>query len=334
VRARFEQAWGVPLDPKPGLTVVEIMHEVHEGHIRGMMMMGENPFLSDPNINKVRKCLASLDFLAVQDIFLTETAEFADVILPASTHAEKDGTYTNTDRWVQLAHKATGPPGQAREDWRVLIELANRMGYPMQYDSPEQVWEEIAALTPPFAGISHPRLRQEPVIWPCTSPDEPGEAVLFVEKFPRGLGKLHPAEFAPPQELPDTDYPYVLNTGRMLQHWHTGTMTRRSKALDEIAPEALVEVHPEDAAALGIVQGDPVRVSSRRGSVVAPARVTPRTGKGSVFMPFHFREAAANLLTNDALDPTAKIPEFKYCAVRLEKAESLVPAAGRAGAPS
>jgi formate dehydrogenase major subunit len=326
VRQKFEAAWGVPLDPKKGLTVVEIMKAALEGSIRGMLMMGENPFLSDPNINKVRKCLQALDFLAVQDIFLTETAEFADVILPASTHAEKQGTYVNTDRWVQLAAKATDPPGQAREDWRVLIELAERMGYPMRYESPEAVWAEIASLTPPFAGISYDRLRGAPLVWPCESEDSMGTPVLFTETFPRGLGKLHPAEFAPPQELPDAEYPYVLNTGRVLEHWHTGTMTRRARALDEISPEPFAEIHPEDAARLGVRAGDPLRISSRRGSVVTPARLTARVSPGSIFMPFHFREAAANLLTNDALDPTAKIPEFKYCAVRLERVETSAPA--------
>ena len=320
IRARFEEAWGVPLDPNRGLTVVEIMGAALKGEIRGMFMMGENPFLSDPNINKVRKCLSALDFLAVQDIFLTETAEFADVILPASSHAEKTGTYTNTDRWVQLAQKATAPPGGAREDWRVLMDLSDRMGYPMNYSSPEEIFSEIAALSPSYAGISHRRLREGPLVWPCQGPDDPGEAVLFTKTFPRGLGKFAPAEFAPAQELPDTEYPYVLNTGRVLEHWHTGTMTRRSRALDEISPEAFVEVHPDDAAALGISAGDAVRVTSRRGSVVSRARITPRSGRGSVFMPFHFREAAANMLTNDALDPTAKIPEFKYCAVRVERA--------------
>jgi len=326
VRQKFEQAWGVPLDPQKGLTVVEIMAAALAGDIRGMLMMGENPFLSDPNMNKVRKCLSALEFLAVQDIFLTETAEFADVILPASSHAEKSGTYTNTDRWVQLAEKATEPPGQAREDWRILVDLAGRMGYPMPYESPEDVWREIAALTPPFAGITHERLRREPLVWPCEDLEGTGEVVLFTATFPRGKGKFSPADFAPPQELPNAEYPYVLNTGRMLEHWHTGTMTRRAKALDQIAPAPFVELHPEDAADLSIRDGDAVRVSSRRGSVIAPARVTPNVSKGSCFMPFHFREAAANLLTIDALDPTAKIPEYKYCAVRLERAEAASPA--------
>jgi formate dehydrogenase major subunit len=318
VRRKFEAAWGVPLDPHRGLTVVEIMGAALEGKIRGMLMMGENPFLSDPNINKVRKCLQSLEFLAVQDIFLTETAEFADVILPASAHAEKQGTYTNTDRWVQLAARATVPPGSAREDWEVLTDLASRMGYPMRYAGPPEIWEEIAALTPPFSGISYDRLQVEPVVWPCTDPEGPGEAVLFTESFPRGRGKLVPVEFAPPKELPDNEFPYVLNTGRVLQHWHTGTMTRRARALDEIEPGPFVEIHPDDARSLGIERDTPVRVTSRRGSLVAPARISARVSRGSVFIPFHFREAAANLLTIDVLDPMGKIPEFKYCAVSVE----------------
>lgn len=323
VRRKFEQQWGVELDPNPGLTVVEIMREAQAGKIRGMLIMGENPFLSDPNINKVRKALSALEFLAVQDIFLTETAEFADVILPASSHAEKQGTYINTDRWVQLADRATPPPGDAREDWQVLQDLARRMGYPMEYSSPEEIWKEVALLTPVFAGVTYGRLRRAPLVWPCRDESDPGEAVLFTGEFPRGRGRFAPADFIEPQELPDHEFPYVLNTGRVLQHWHTGTMSRRARALDEIQPEPFVELNPGDAVQLGIGEGDAVRISSRRGSVTAPARITSRVSPGSVFMPFHFREAAANVLTNDALDPTAKIPEFKYCAVRLEPAARL-----------
>ncbi len=322
VRARFEAAWGVPLDPKPGLTVVEIMTAALNGEIRGMFMMGENPFLSDPNINKVKKALASLEFLAVQDIFLTETAEFADVVLPATSFPEKDGTYTNTDRRVQLAQKAVEPPGQARADWEVIADLARRMGYPMEYRSTEEIFTELASLSPSIAGISHERLRREgSVCWPCPSPDHPGTPTLFTESFPRGRGLFSPAEWAPARELPDAEFPFVLNTGRVLQHWHTGTMTRRSRALDEISPHPFVDIHPDDAARLGLAEGDPVRLESRRGAVVVPARLTRRVDPGNVFMPFHFREAAANLLTIDALDPTAKIPEFKFCAVRLLPAD-------------
>ncbi len=322
VREKFEKAWGVSLDPKPGLTVVEIAHAALHGTIKGMYMMGENPFLSDPNINKVRKALASLEFLAVQDIFLTETAEFADVILPASSFPEKEGTYTNTDRRVQLGRKAIESPGQARPDWQIICEISTRMGYPMTYQSPEEVFRELASLSPSLAGLSYARLGTTGELWPCPEPDQPSQSVLFVEDFPKGRGKFVPAEFAPAKELPDTEFPFVLNTGRVLEHWHTGTMTRRSKALDAIEPEPFVEIYPEDLYALGMQDGDFVRVSSRRGSIVLKARTGVRTQKGSVFIPFHFREAAANLLTNDVLDPYGKIPEFKFCAVKVEKVQA------------
>ncbi|GIX46186.1 MAG: hypothetical protein KatS3mg131_0397 [Candidatus Tectimicrobiota bacterium] len=319
VRQKFEQAWGVPLDPQPGLTVVEIMTAALEGRIKAMYMMGENPFLSDPNINKVRKSLAALDFLLVQDIFLTETAAYADVVLPAASFLEKTGTYTNTDSRVQLARKAIEPPGQARVDWQIIADLARRMGYPMFYASEEEIWEEIRALTPVLRGITYERLERESVAWPCPEPGHPGTLVRFTSGFPRGKGKLVPARFAPPYELPDADYPFVLNTGRILPHWHTGTMTRRAKALHALAPEAELEMTAEDMAALGIAHGERVRVVSRRGEITVKAVCSSKPSPGSVFLPFHFREAAANLLTVDALDPYAKIPEFKFCAVRIEK---------------
>ena len=319
VQQKFEQAWGVDLDPKPGLTVVEIMNEVLLGNIKAMYMMGENPFLSDPNINKVKKCLAAMDFLVVQDIFLTETAAYADVILPGTSFPEKTGTYTNTDSRVQLARKAVEPPGQVRVDWHIIADLARRMGYPMSYDSEEQIWQEIVALTPVFRGITYARLQHQGLPWPCPEPDHPGVAIRFTDEFPRGKGKFVPAEYAPAKELPDDDYPFVLNTGRVLQHWHTGTMTRRARALDAMAPEALLEITPEDMAELGIASGEFVRVRSRRGEVRVKAISSPKPARGSVFLPFHFKEAAANLLTIDALDPYGKIPEFKFCAVRVEK---------------
>ena len=319
IRQKFEQSWGVDLDPKPGLTVVEIMSEVLEGNIKAMLMMGENPFLSDPNINKVKKCLAAMDFLAVQDIFLTETAEYADVVLPGTTFPEKTGTYTNTDSRVQLARQAIEPPGQVRVDWHIIADLATRMGYPMRYDSEEQIWQEIVSLTPVFGGITYERLQHEGLPWPCPEPDHPGIPIRFTDDFPRGKGKFSPAEFAPAQELPDDNYPFVLNTGRVLQHWHTGTMTRRSKALDAIAPEALLEMTPDDMSALGIEPDEMVRVSSRRGEITVKVTQSHKPSRGSVFLPFHFKEAAANLLTIDALDPDGKIPEFKFCAVQVEK---------------
>jgi formate dehydrogenase major subunit len=319
IRAKFERAWGMPLDPKPGLTVVEIMHEVHEGHIKGMMMMGENPFLSDPNTNVVKECLAAMEFLVVQDIFLTETAEYADVILPGTAFPEKDGTYTNTDRYVQLAHQAIKPPGQARTDWQVIAALTTRMGYPMAYQSVAEIWDEIAALSPSFAGISHGRLAQKPLSWPVPTADHPGSDVLFTDGFPKGPGKFSPAEFAPAKELPDEEFPFVLNTGRYREHWHTGTMTRRAKALDALSPEPLADMHRDDLQRLGIRDGEFVRLRSRRGEIVLKARASTRMTPGSVFVPFHFKEAAANLLTIDALDPFGKIPEFKFCAVRVER---------------
>jgi formate dehydrogenase major subunit len=319
VKKKFESAWGVPLDPEPGLTVVEIMNEILKGTLKGMYMMGENPFLSDPNINKVKKCLASLEFLVVQDIFLTETAEFADVILPGSSFAEKEGTYTNTDRRVQLARKAIESPGQARMDWQIIADLSTRMGYPMNYASAEEIFREIASLTPSYAGLNYERLTKGGILWPSKTPEDPGTSVLFTETFPSGRGKFIPVEFAPAKELPDADYPFVLNTGRVLPHWHTGTMTRRSKALDEISPEPYVDVNPIDLDRLGIQDGEKVKVSSRRGTITLKVRASTRVSPGNVFIPFHFKEAAANVLTNDVLDPYGKIPEFKFCAVSIQK---------------
>jgi formate dehydrogenase major subunit len=321
VRSKFEAAWGVPLDPKPGLTVVEIMAAALEGRIKGMFMMGENPFLSDPNVNKVRKALGRLEFLAVQDIFLTETAEFADVILPASSCLEKLGTYTNTDRRVQIGRPVLKPPGEARLDWQVLCDLATRLGYPMAYTSPEEIFAEFAALTKNYQGLTYERLGRTGKLWPCPQPDESdGTAVLFGESFPTPSrrGKFVPCVFTSAKELPDADYPLVLNTGRLLEHWHTGTMTRRAAALDALQPGPFVEVHPDDLARYGLVPERVVTVRSRRGSIRLPARASEAVPPGSLFIPFHFREAAANVLTIDELDPFGKIPEFKFCAVRIE----------------
>ncbi|MCZ6477148.1 MAG: formate dehydrogenase subunit alpha [Gemmatimonadetes bacterium] len=319
VRAKFEGAWGRELDPDPGLTVVEIMSAALEGTIGGMYMMGENPFLSDPNINKIRKALANLEFLVVQDIFLTETAEFADVILPAASFFEKTGTYTSTDRRVQVGRKALDPPGDARPDWEITCEIASRMGYAMEYDSPEEVFAELTSLSPSYAGMTYENLGLTGKLWPCPDPAEDGVQVLFGDRFPTasGRGKFVPAEFAPAKELPDEEYPFVLNTGRRLEHWHTGTMTRRSRALAAIRPEARVDMNPGDLERLGIADGDLVEVASRRGRIVLKVTSSERMAPGSVFIPFHFREAAANLLTIDELDPEGKIPEYKFCAVRV-----------------
>jgi formate dehydrogenase major subunit len=325
VRDRFERAWGTTdLDPQKGLTVTEIIHSVLEGGVRGMYMLGENPFLSDPNINKVRKALSKLEFLVVQDIFLTETAEFADVILPASAYLEKDGTYTNTDRRVQLGHKVLDTPGQARVDWEVVQDIANRMGLGWHYTSPRDIFEEMVTVIPSYKNLTYDNLGPTGKLYPNPDPARSdGTVVMFTEKFNTndGLAHLVPAEWLPAKELPDDEFPFVLNTGRMLEHWHTGSMTRRSYALDAIAPKALVFIHAADAAALGIEDGALAKVSSRRGTIELEARVSHREARGNVFIPFHFREAAANLLTIDAIDPYGKIPEFKFCAVKVERAD-------------
>jgi formate dehydrogenase major subunit len=340
-REKFEHAWGTKLDPNAGLTVTEITKGALEGHIKGMVCLGENPFLSDPNVTKVRKALMSLEFLAVQDIFLTETAELADVILPATSYLEKLGTYTNTDRRVQIGRPALRPPGEARLDWQIVCDIATRMGYPMKYERVEDIFDELVALTHEYQGLSYEVLGSTGRLWPAPDPAaEDGLEVLFDEGFPTAdrRGKLVPAAFEPPREVPDAEYPFVLNTGRVLEHWHTGTMTRRSYALDAISPEAFVEVHPDDAARLGVVAGQRVLVTSRRGSIALPVRVTARTQPGTVFIPFHFREAAANVLTIDEIDPFGKIPEFKFCAVRIEAApaprDEVVPAAGGSASPT
>ncbi|HVL84009.1 MAG TPA: formate dehydrogenase subunit alpha [Pseudonocardia sp.] len=321
-RQRFERAWGTRLDPKRGLTVTEIVKSVLEpGGVRGMYMLGENPFLSDPNINKVRKALSALDFLVVQDIFLTETAEFADVILPASSYLEKDGTYTNTDRRVQLGRKVLDPPGQARVDWEIVQDIAQRIGLDWNYASASEVFDEMVALMPSYTNLTHANLGLSGKLYPNADPEHSdGTIVMFDERFNTedGLAHLVPAQWLPPKELPDAEYPLVLNTGRLLEHWHTGSMTRRSFALDTISPIAEVYLHPKDAAERGLAHGQRVRVRSRRGEIELQVRISHREQLGNCFIPFHFREAAANLLTIDEIDPYGKIPEFKFCAVQVE----------------
>ena len=320
VRGKFERAWGTSLSPDAGLTVVEITRAAHEGRVKGMYIMGENPFLSDPNVNKVRAALSNLDFLVVQDIFLTETAEFADVILPATSYLEKLGTYTNTDRRVQIGRPALAPPGEARLDWQILCEVSTRLGYPMDYASPEVIFDELAGLTHAYATLRYSNLGATGKLWPNPDPDhDDGPVVLFGDGFPtpNGRARFVPSAWTAAPELPDGDYPLVLNTGRLLEHWHTGSMTRRSKALDAIASEAFAEMHPDDATAIGAGDGGFVRVTSRRGEIRIRLRVSTRECRGAIFIPFHFREAAANLLTLDELDPDGKIPEFKFCAVRV-----------------
>ncbi len=325
-RVRFEQAWGTELNPDNGLTVTEVIKSILDEGVRGMYMLGENPFLSDPNINKVRKALSKLDFLVVQDIFLTETAEFADVILPASSYLEKDGTYTNTDRRVQRGRKAFDPPGEARVDWEIVQEIAQRLGLDWGYQSAEEVFDEMVPLMPDYANLNYGNLGSTGKLYPNSDPEHTdGTVVLFDERFNTAdkLAHLVPAEWLPGKELPSEDYPYVLNTGRLLEHWHTGSMTRRSFALDAIAPRAEAYVNPEDAAALGLADGGLAKVSSRRGTITLNVRVSHREARGNLFIPFHFREAAANLLTIDEIDPFGKIPEFKFCAVSIAPVEDI-----------
>jgi len=319
LRSKFEQAWGVPLPAAAGLTVVEMMNAAADGTIKGLYIMGENPMLSDPDVRHVKEGLLNLDFLCVQDIFLSETAQLADVVLPACSFAEKDGTFTNTERRVQRVRKALDPPGQARQDWDIICDIASRLGHPMHYESPSEIMDEIASLTPIYGGMSFARIEKGGLQWPCPDKEHPGTTFLHQGRFTRGLGKFHPVHFREAAELPDQEYPYLLTTGRFLYHFHTGTLSRRSKGLEELSPPAPFEIHPQDAAREGIVEGEVVELATRRGTIQARAVLTERSPKGTVFVPFHFREAPANVLTNPALDPVAKIPEFKVCAVRLTK---------------
>ena len=323
-RARFEEAWGITLNAEPGLTSVEILEGARDGIIKGMYMLGENPFLSEPNVNEVRKGLTNLDFLVVQDIFLTETAEFADVILPATSALEKTGTFTNTDRRVQIGRPALAPPGEARLDWEIICDISTRMGYLMNYASASEIFDEFVSVIDAYGGLSYDNLGPTGKLYPCPNPEESdGTVVMFGDGFPTADGRARfvPAEHSGADELPDAEYPFILVTGRVLEHWHTGVMTRRSRALSAIAPESFVEVHPDDCARLSLGDGDLVRVRSRRGEVTLPVKVGAQTQRGSVFIPFHYREAAANVLTTDKLDPDGKIPEFKFCAVTLEAAD-------------
>jgi formate dehydrogenase alpha subunit len=325
IREKFEKAWDAKLPPKPGLTAVEMIDAAAEGKVRALYVMGENPMLSDPDVTHVEKALEKIDFLVVQDIFLSETAALADVVLPACGFAEKDGTFTNTERRVQRVRKGVEPPGEARDDWAITCDLARRLGGKMEYAGASAIMAEIAALTPSYGGITWERLDRGGLQWPCPTPDHPGTPILHKERFTRGLGKFHPVEYIPPRELPDQEYPFLLATGRILQHFHTGTMSRRSEVLDRLVSVGAIEIHPDDAARLGIADSRPVRVASRRGEIEIAARVTDRVAPGTVFLAFHYREAPANRLTISALDPVAKIPEFKVCAVRIAPSPPATP---------
>jgi formate dehydrogenase major subunit len=319
-REKMAKAWRVAnLPTTPGLTIVEVIDGAAKGKVKGLYVMGENPMVSDPDLHHVEEGLKALDFLVVQDIFLTETAKLADVVLPAACFAEKDGTFTNTERRVQMVRKAVEPPGDVPPDWRILCDIATRMGYEMRYASAEAIFDEIAAVTPSYAGMDYRRLDKGGIQWPCPTKDHPGTKYLHKDKFSRGKGLFHAIDWIPPAELPDDDYPFLLTTGRVLYQYHTGTMSRRSVGLNERYPKCLIEVNREDATKIGVKDGDTVRVISRRGEIEATAAVGDVTDAGTIFIPFHFNEAAANKLTIAALDPVAKIPEYKVCAVKLEK---------------
>ncbi len=320
-RMRYERLWKTKLDPKRGLTVVEIMHAIHHGDIRGMYVMGENPAMSDPDANHARAALAMLDHLVVQDIFLTETAWHADVVLPASAHAEKWGTFTNTNRQVQLARPVVSPPGEARLDLDIIIDLANRVGLGWGYKDVGEVFTEMASVMPSLANITWPRiLAEESVTYPCDGLDKPGNEIIFASSFPTrsGRARIVPAELLAPDEMPDAEFPLVLTTGRLLEHWHTGSMTRRATNLDNLEPEAIVCLNPRQMELSGITPGTLVRVITRRGAISLRARADRDVPDGMIFIPFAFAEAPANMLTNPKLDPMGKIPEFKYCAAKLE----------------
>ncbi len=323
IREHFEAYWDTKLDPVQGLTVVEIMTAIHKGKIRGMYIEGENPAMSDPDLNHARVALAKLDHLVVQDLFLTETAFHADVVLPASAFAEKSGSFTNTDRRVQIARPVLDPPGDARQDWWIITEVAKRMGLGWDYPGPAEIFAEMAQVMPSFANITWERLEREgAVTYPVDAPDQPGHEIIFYAGFPTASGraKMVPANVLPPDEIPDSEFPMVLSTGRVLEHWHTGSMTRRSDVLDAIEPEAVAFMSPKDLWRLQLTLGDRIRLETRRGVVEVKVRSDRDVPAGMVFMPFCYAEAAANLLTNPALDPIGKIPEFKFCAARVSAA--------------
>ena len=316
---KFQKAWGADkLSNKVGLTVTAMIEAAYNGTVKALYVMGENPMLSDPDINHVREALKKTDFLVVQDIFMTETAELADVILPAASFAEKDGLYTNTERRAQRLRKVVNAPGQAKEDWQILQDIANAMGGNWNFKSANDIQEELRKLTPQYGGISWERVGYTGLQWPCPTEEHPGTPYLHKGKFARGKGLMKAIPFKEPAELPDKEYPLVMTTGRVLQQFHTGTMSRKTPGLNNLAgPMVMISV--EDAEALGISNGETVKVSTRRGEIKPPAFVTKRIGKGTIYIPFHYKEAAANLLTNPALDPVAKIPEYKACAAKVEK---------------
>lgn len=317
IQRKFQEAWGVTLSDQKGLTVVEMMHAVEAERLKALYIMGENPALSDPNLNRTRKALEKVEFLVVQDIFLSETAQYADVVLPSVCFAEKDGSFTNTERRVQRVRKAVKPPGKARDDWQIVSQLATKMGLDMRYDSPAQIMDEIASVSPIYGGISFARIEEIGLSWPCPDKGHPGTKYLHKDRFARGLGKFHAVDYREPHEIPNRQFPFILSTGRQLYQFHTGTMTRKSDVINQVSPTGYVEIHRSDAEKLGVVNEQQVEVATTRGKVTTQAKVTEDIERGWLFMPFHFCEGPANMLTQDALDPVAKIPEYKVCAARV-----------------
>jgi formate dehydrogenase alpha subunit len=316
---KFSKAWGKELPKKPGMTITDMLPAIEEGKLKALYVVGENPMVTDPDLHHVEHALKKLDILIVQDIFLTNTAKMAHIVLPGTSFAEKNGTFSNTERRVLLVRQAVPPKGESRPDWQIIQDLSTRYGYPMHYNSPEDIFQEIRSLTPSYAGITFARLADKGIQWPCPTEDHPGTQFLHKERFSRGKGAFTPIDFKPPAEVVDKDYPMWLTTGRSFVHYHSGSMTRVSPTLHHELEENYVEINPADARSLKIKDGERIQVSSRRGTIQIKAKVKDTIHRGVVFIPFHFAESAANMLTNPAFDPVAKIPEFKACAVKVEK---------------
>jgi predicted molibdopterin-dependent oxidoreductase YjgC len=320
-REKMEAAWNVSgLPDKPGMKVTQMIPAAHDGSLKALYIIGENPLVSDPDLNHCEKSLKNLDFLVVQDIFLTETAMLADVVLPSACYAEKDGTFSNTDRRVQRVRKAVDPPGEAWDDWKITCEISTRMGYPMSYDSSRQIFEEISRVTPSYGGLTYERIEHQGIHWPCPNAEHPGTPILHREQFTIGKGVMHAIDFIEPAEAADDEYPMYLTTGRLLYQYHTGTMTMKSDGLNEIAPQCFVEISSQDAEKYEVQDGSLVTIASRRGSIQAQIKISKKAVAGTIFIPFHYARAAANRLTNAALDPISGIPEYKVCAVKLMRA--------------
>jgi len=320
-RQKMEQAWGVDdLPDQPGMKVTQMIPAAHDGKLKALYIIGENPLVSDPDLNHCEKSIENLDFLVVQDLFLTETARLADVVLPSACYAEKDGTFTNSERRVQRVRKAVEPPGQSLTDWKIICEIARRMNYPMDYENSRQIMEEISRVTPSYAGITYDRIEHEGIHWPCPTVEHPGTSILHREQFTCGKGNFSAIDYIPPAETADDEYPMYLTTGRLLYQYHTGTMTMKTGGLNEIAPDCFVEISSQDAGKYEMQDGSMVEIASRRGNIQARIKVSNKAVSGTVFLPFHYAMAAANRLTNAALDPISGIPEYKGCAVKLTKA--------------